>query len=331
MIKYVKSIDELEKNSGLYGDATERAIAHLLKLGINFYDLPHPKIKDGEVVLALARQVQTYNLEHIMADMLAEAYGLKRLDLSLTIDHYVSSPDKLSRVWLRRLKEGRIEDEVIANPKKGEVLRDIKTLDGVTLPEYHKALQMKSKAEMFDVSQMYSSAIAQSLSNGYKHSTIWLAEDGKAKKYTLDRGVGTYRNNGTERSIDEVINLASHGDARPDASWYYENLYLLSHVLIPNMVLVETPWEWEGEKIRTLAEGAYRDIESVTGIQPPTIRIVGMNRLDEERKLLNTEHPSYVILDETPEIPLQGTSDFFADSMDIRRALINYVKSRKTA
>jgi|GEM_PF-1834684 len=335
MIKYIDSLEEYLGQSKAREAAREKAIDYLNSIGICFDELPLPHINDGDVVLALARQVQTYDVEHAIIDNLAEINGIKRIDLSLGADHYVSNNiHKSSRVNTKVLNGKSITGEVIARPSNGDILREIMTNKGATLTDYHhRDLAKKADAELFDVSGLYSNALAQLLSSGQNQDTIWVLENGKSKKYSWIGSKGKYTNNGNEISSDEMIDLAYRDKVRPDASKYYQMMYLLQPgILNPAMILADTPWEHDCKKIYSAANDAYMFAEKVAGIPPATVQICNIDSLKKTKDVFIAKHPSQMILDEVPKIEPKGISgNFYDDSVNIEEAVLQYVKSRREA
>jgi len=295
----VNSLRDLKKelNDGNRQEAEVRARRYLTSIGINPDELPMPDF--DELTVGMYRQVPTSNLESVVVKNLLDTYGIRRTDIGLYSDHYVSSSSYKSSLVRPRTWNGHVRKKKLAKPREGEVLREIKTLTGERLTGHHENLYRERIAsDMDEYSELYSKVLEESLSNGHIHKRVWVMEDGLAKPYMWDEEKRLYRSKNGEKSLEDVITLSSRSLARPDAGWYYSNIHLFQPgILLQNFVMVECPWEMEDEKIRGYAEKSYAKVMEITGTFP----------------------------DLTP------TGNFYQDSRRIEEMMVGYARNRERA
>ncbi len=296
----------------------ERAAKYLKeKWGIDADSLPLPEPE--EETLTVARQIATSNIEICGLKNLAENYGLDFGTAELTIDNFVwGNPLKKSYVHNRIVNERKIEKKKIAKPKDGEVLRCIKTLEDILLPEYHhkRYYEKVIRKEKNDLSDIFACALSQSLENGRTPKAVWIIENGRSEKGVWDEKEKVYilRKSGRKMKIEEVMEYAEKSKARPDASWYYTNLYLLlPGILCEEMALLVTPWEEDEEKIKSLAKKGYEEVKRATGVYPLTVPFYDPNK-NERAKIRFGKNPGCVLVEEEVDVKHNPSGNFYKDS-----------------
>lgn len=332
----MRSVEELEEElrSGRREEAKRKAEKYLEEqFGIEWEELNFP---ENELSMGFARQIPTSNFEIIAGILLAELCGFGEETLSFISDLFTStSPLKVSYVKLKWLKNGGVVGERIARPREGEVLWAIWTHNGKSLPQYHLHLYKEvCGGSVTDLSMVFSRALGYSLLHGYRHQRIWVTErmDGTyiSFPYRWDERKERYvpKKYRSMKTVEDVIELAFKGFARPDASWYYKHLFLFIPGILRRFILLVTPWEEDDEKIRRLAEEAYEFVRKVTGVFPLTAAVPNIGNLKEAK--IFGKRPEYTLLDEVPDINIK-VGNFYETSKMIVRELVKNVRAYKKA
>ncbi len=343
---YIESVDDFRrriKEAERDSEAERRVRQYLLKeWGIDVDNLPLPEV--DEPTVGPARQLPAENIEMRILRTLAEEYGINFLPLTFKIDTYTSNnPLKSSYVNRKLVEENgknggwRIRKERIARPLEKQVLCRIETVHGVPLDEYYEKRWSAYGRGHFDFGSTFSSALAQNLNNGRENiiENVWIEVNGKgqAEKFTYDPEKKAYvcAKAGMELSIDEVAKLAEQRKARPDASWYYQKLYLLiPGILCPQSLLMVTPWEQDDGKIQGMAHEAYEEIKGVAGVYPATARFYDVNNDERYIKTLG-KYPAY--RQPEPELWIEGDNlkmegNFYKDAKTIAGKFLKEVLER---
>lgn len=324
-INFISQVEKELKNSKRK-IAKEKTIKHLKKeFGVSWdeVDIPGDRIE-----FCLARQVATSNVETVLVYELTKVYGAKFAHFSFEEDHYVSAnPYKVSLVKVRTRENGQTKIKRIAFPEEKEPLGKIKTITGEFLPEYHNRNFKILEAENRDFSSLFAKVLAESLKHGYIHKKTWIIEKDANEKYKANKYYWDgkdYVSGVKKLSKREVVELAERKLARPDASWYYKNIYFFIPGILWNLILCVTPWEEDDEKIQEFVAKSYKHVKEVSGVYPLITPFFNIGNYKKARTKLG-KHPEYVILKEIPEISVESQKNIYEASKIIGYELIKYV------
>ncbi len=323
----------------------------LSNFGINVDDIKiDQKLSSSDVVAGRWRQEHTYNLETLLVNELLKRYDIELLDIGFFTDHYTgqSSEKKFLTTNVRVYEEGIVHPErIIAKPKEREVMRNIQTINGQSLKEYHENLYKRMIGKPWiDVSDFFSRLLMEYLEKSdLRPQKIWIeGDDGLARSLTWNKELRKYigfekKPESEEKEIvpydlETIIDYADKNKARPDGEFNYRNIYpaLLG---LTSFVPLVYPWEDDDAQIQKFAGEFYEKTREFTGAKIPTIPFFNLNGYQSARRLLGNRPEQTIILSDI-EIPTGTLKDsIYGTSVDIGVDIINRmreeVKNRKEA
>ena len=256
---------------------------------------------------------------------LANLFGFDFEALEFTIDTFTwSNPLKKSYVHNRIAADRRIVKKKIAMPRNGDVLRCIETFENVRLAEYHEKLYDKAIASpRQELSHIFAGALLQSLERGNVPERVWIIKGRRSEPavWNEERKKYVLMKTGQEMEVEEVMDYAERGRARPDASWYFERIYLfLPGILCENLAFFVTPWENDDEKIKSIAKRSYEAVKRAAGVYPLTVPFFDSN-LDERAKTKLGKYPGYTLVEESVSVANDCSGNFYRESERIYRKI----------